>query len=120
MVKNQKNPINIEEFKKRQATASLAVNMATKTKFERKKALYAVKDEAIGFMDVFVQANDAIAVRAFHEAVNNPASPFNKYPDSFTLYRVGFLNEVTGALTNDNKEIMKASNCITKEVKNEN
>lgn len=121
MTKKQKNLINIEELKKRQATAGLAVNMATKTKFEKKKALYSIKDDAIGFMDVFVQANDAIAVRAFHEAVNNPASPFNKYPESFTLYRVGFINEVTGTLTNDSKEIMKAKNCITrKEENNEN
>ena len=118
---NKKNPVNIEEFKKRKATANLAVNLATKTKFEQKKALYAVKDEAVGFMDVFVQVNDAIAVRAFHEAVNNPTSPFNKYPESFTLYRVGFLNEVTGSLINDQKEIMKAINCITrKEEINEN
>lgn len=76
------------------------------------KNLYSIKDEKIGFGDVFVQPNDAAAVRNFSEAVNQKDTPFNKYPNDFVLFKVGSMSEDNGEIKAEKKELIKAKDCV--------
>lgn len=64
-----------------------------------KLGLYAIMDRKLGsFARPFTMVNDAMAVRAFQSAKQDPASELSKYPEDFVLYAVGTFDDDTGAL----------------------
>lgn len=61
---------------------------------------FAIRDnKAEAFNTPFFAPTRGLAVRSFQEAVNDPASPFAKYPDDFTLFQVGSFDDNTGRLS---------------------
>lgn len=76
------------------------------------KNIYSIFDDATGFTDVFVQPNDAIAFRMFETMANNPQSPINKYAKAMTLYKIGTLNTMTGAIKTEVRKIVNANEIL--------
>jgi len=60
-------------------------------------AVYDKKACVFSQPDVAVQVGQA--VRSFSDAVNNPQTAFNKHPEDFTLYQVGFFDDNSGHCT---------------------
>lgn len=78
------------------------------------KQIYAFKDEAVGFTEVFNQTNDAIAVRLFTQLVNDEKSAFHKYADQMSLWNIGEYNDVTGNIISTGaRMIIQAKQCLT-------
>lgn len=76
------------------------------------KNIYSIFDDAVGFTDVFVQPNDAIAFRMFETMANNPQSPINKYAKAMTLCKIGELNVITGEIEKDVRKIVNANEIL--------
>lgn len=76
------------------------------------KPIYAVRDDAVGFVDVLCQKNDAMAFRYFESACMNKESPVYKYAEQFALYKIGELDEQTGELNAELRLIAKAKDIV--------
>lgn len=62
-----------------------------------KVGVYSIRDMKAGsFMAPFFLHNDEVAKRAAREAVRDPQSNFSKYPEDFTLFRIGIFDDSTG------------------------
>lgn len=62
--------------------------------------MYAIRDsKAEAYAQPFFMQNDQIAVRAFMATIEDPNSKCNKYPNDFSLYRIGDWDDNTGGLT---------------------
>lgn len=62
--------------------------------------LYSVRDERASCSyepQIFKTQVDAI--RFFDQAIQNKNTMINKYPDDFTLYKIGTFDERTGVIT---------------------
>lgn len=60
---------------------------------------YSVFDnKAIAFIPPFFMVNDAVAIRNFADAVNDPTHAFHKNPDDYVLYRIGSFDDSVGVL----------------------
>ena len=61
--------------------------------------MFSVKDEkAQAFNLPFLQTNVDLAIRTLASSVTNPDSVVSKYPQDFTLYKLGTFDEITGAI----------------------
>jgi len=58
--------------------------------------VYDSKTEA--YLQPFFMASNGAALRAFIDAVNDPASAFGKHPEDFTLFELGTWDESTASL----------------------
>lgn len=78
--------------------------------------IYAVKDiVANEFQPPFYLKNDALAIKEFGKACENPDTDWNKYPSDYSLYNLGVFDTETGhIISTDNKQISNASQ-FTKE-----
>ena len=64
-----------------------------------KLKVFVVHDEkAEAFMSPFFLATDAMAIRGFADAVNNPDTPFGKHPSDYTLFCIGEYSEQKGEI----------------------
>lgn len=64
-----------------------------------KLGIYAVQDRKAGtFARPFTIQNDAMAVRAFVAAKQDPSSELSKYPEDFALYYLGTFDDDTGTI----------------------
>ncbi len=61
--------------------------------------IYAIKDNKVGFGQIFTAENKYTALRAFGEAVNEPKSMYAKFTNDFALYEIGELDENSGVIT---------------------
>lgn len=62
--------------------------------------IYTVFDQvAAAYLKPFTLPSDALAIRAFTDAVNTPDHPFNKHPADYTLFYVGEFDETTAIIT---------------------
>lgn len=62
--------------------------------------VYCIKDVKVGFMNPFVQPNDAIAVREFGNLVNSPGtSTVSVNYEDMELYRLGSYCQDTGVIS---------------------
>lgn len=60
---------------------------------------YSVYDnKAVAFLPPFFMFNDAVACRAFSDAVNDPSHQFHKNPTDYNLFCVGSFDDSTGVL----------------------
>lgn len=66
--------------------------------------VYAVHDDKAGaFLSPFFVARDAMAIRMFSDAVNDPNTMFAKHPKDFTLFRLARYDDNTGEFVNEEK-----------------
>ena len=62
--------------------------------------VYVVHDQkAEAYMSPFFMGTDAVAIRGFSDAVNNPETPFGRHPSDYTLFCIGEYSEVQGEIT---------------------
>lgn len=61
------------------------------------KNLYSIFDKKSGtYMQPFVELTDGTATRQCMDLLKNPNTPFSKFPEDFTLMRIGSWDEVKG------------------------
>ena len=61
------------------------------------KNLYSIFDKKSGtYMQPFVELTDGTATRQCMDLLGNPNTPFAKFPDDFTLMRIGSWDEIEG------------------------
>jgi len=62
--------------------------------------VYVVHDaKAEAYLAPFFLGTDAVAVRGFADAVNNPETPVGKHPSDYTLFCIGEYSESKGEIT---------------------
>jgi hypothetical protein len=67
------------------------------------KNLYSIYDKKSGtYMQPFVDLTDGTATRQCIDLLSNTNSPFSKFPEDFTLMRIGSWDEIGGIPTADN------------------
>lgn len=65
-----------------------------------KKNCYAIKDEKIGvFQSPHFTTSVVDALRSLTIAANQPESNLNRFPEDYSLYHLGDIDEETGILT---------------------
>lgn len=71
--------------------------------------IYAIKDTKVGFMQPFYQANNAVAIRSFTNAVNDEqTNNINKNLDDMELWHLGEFNDDTGEIKGELTFLCKA------------
>jgi hypothetical protein len=61
---------------------------------------YAVRDSKVGaYSAPQVMRSDGEALRAFADAVNDKQSPMGKYPEDYSMWRIGDYDEETGIIS---------------------
>lgn len=63
-----------------------------------KFGMYSIKDAKTGFMTPVVEQNDAVALRNFAHAVNQPESIMYDSPNDFALFKVANFDTDAGIL----------------------
>lgn len=72
--------------------------------------IYAIKDTKVGFMQPFYQANNAVAIRSFTNAVNaEQTNNINQNLDDMELWHLGEFNDDTGEIKSDIQYLCKAN-----------
>lgn len=81
-----------------------------------KTNIYAFKDTKIGFMQPFLQQNEAVATRTLKMAVNDEHSQIRNMAEDIQLYQLGTFDDDTGEIK---PKVKFVANAIDhKEVKN--
>ena len=71
--------------------------------------IYAIKDTKVGFMQPFYQANNAVAIRSFTNAVNSDqTNNINQNMDDMELWLLGEFNDDTGEIKSEITFLCKA------------
>mgnify|MGYP000322833282 CR=1 FL=1 len=61
--------------------------------------IYVIHDaKAEAYMSPFFLGTDAVAIRGFSDAINNPESPFGRHPQDYTLFCIGEYSETKGEI----------------------
>ena len=60
--------------------------------------LYSVQDLKVGFGAPYSAPNDAVAVRSFTAAVNDPQTTLHDFPQDYRLWYIADLDTDTGAV----------------------
>lgn len=71
--------------------------------------IYAIKDVKVGFMQPFIQVNDAVAVREFTNIVNSGSSVVSANYTDMELYCLGSYNQDNGVITSDVSFVLKGA-----------
>ena len=71
--------------------------------------IYAIKDTKVGFMQPFIQVNDAVAVREFTNIVNSGSSVVSANYSDMELYKLGSYNQDNGAIVSDVSFVIKGA-----------
>lgn len=71
-------------------------------------SVYCIKDVKVGFMNPFVQPNDAVAVREFSNLVNSDGkSTVSVNYEDMELYKLGSYDQNTGVIVSDVDYLVK-------------
>lgn len=73
-----------------------------------KTIMYAFRDTKIGFMQPFLQQNEAVALRTLKMAVNDENSQIRAMADDIQLYQIGTYDDETGEVKADLKFVANA------------
>lgn len=73
-----------------------------------KTIMYAFRDAKIGFMQPFLQQNEAVALRTLKMAVNDENSQIRAMAEDIQLYQVGTFDDETGEVKADLKFVANA------------
>lgn len=61
--------------------------------------IFAIRDaKALAFGQPFFSQTKGTAIRSFQETVNDPNSPFHKYPDDYSLFEIGIFDDEKGTI----------------------
>ena len=72
--------------------------------------VYSIKDVKVGYMQPFYQANNAVAIRAFTNAVNDEkVNNINQNADDMELWLLGTFNDETGVIESNVQFLCKAN-----------
>lgn len=75
-----------------------------------KMNVYSIKDVKVGYMQPFYQANNAVAIRAFTNAVNDEkVNNINQNADDMELWLLGQFNDETGVIESNVQFLCKAN-----------
>lgn len=74
--------------------------------------IFAIKDVKVGFMQPFIQVNDAVALREFTNIVNSGSSVVSANYTDMELYRIGSYNQDTGLIESKVDFLIKGSDVI--------
>lgn len=86
------------------------MNTSTQTAF----AVFDVKSKL--FSNVHLLQSDGVAIRSFSTACENKDTEFNKFPEDYSLYRLGTFNIETGLLESETpKQICNATEFVNKQ-----
>lgn len=67
--------------------------------------LYAIYDsKSLSYMPPYTVANDAMALRAFHQASLQPGTMPHDFPGDYFLFRIGNFDDETGAVGHEYPE----------------
>lgn len=81
-------------------------------------SVYCIKDTKVGFMNPFVQPNDAVAVREFSNLVNSDGkSTVSVNYEDMELYKLGSYDQNTGVIVSEVNYLVKGAD--VKRVSNE-
>ena len=73
-----------------------------------KTNIYAFKDTKIGFMQPFLQQNEAVAIRTLKMAVNDEHSQIRNMAEDIQMYQLGTYDDDTGEIVPEVKFIANA------------
>lgn len=73
-----------------------------------KAIMYAFRDTKIGFMQPFLQQNEAVALRTLKMAVNDEKSQIRAMTEDIQLYQIGTFDDETGEVKADLKFVANA------------
>lgn len=71
--------------------------------------LYAIKDTLVGFLQPFIQPNDATATREFANMVNKSQSAVSVNYQNMELYKLGSYDSDTGIVISDVQYLVKGA-----------
>lgn len=64
--------------------------------------IYTVYDaKAEAYLAPSFVSNDQVAARAFEYAVNSDEHDFGRFPEDYTMFRIGIFDPMTGAITSE-------------------
>lgn len=72
------------------------------------KNIYSIKDNKLGFEQIFIAPNNAAAMRMFGDTCRDEKTLFAQHPEDFDLYKVGEMDDNTGVITSDVQFLEKA------------
>ena len=72
--------------------------------------VYDKKAEA--FLSPFTFSVDGQAVRAFQDSVNDPETMFNRHPDDYDLYKLGYFDQGSGEFESDKHYLLGARSVL--------
>ena len=61
-----------------------------------KMGIFSIKDLKAGFQQIFLSANEAVAMRDFGQICCKPDTNYNNFPADYELYKVGEFDTDTG------------------------
>lgn len=68
-----------------------------------------------GFLGLTEKVNDAMALRDLDSVVNENGNLVNKYPDDFSMWYIGYLNEETGDFKSEPRKVGEAKEYVKTE-----
>lgn len=77
--------------------------------------IFAIKDVKVGFMQPFIQVNEAVAVREFSNIVNRGESLVSQNYSDMELWCLGSYDQDTGSIESDVRYVVKGTD-VYKEV----
>ncbi|WNK13825.1 MAG: hypothetical protein [Microvirus sp.] len=67
--------------------------------------VYAIFDNAArAYLPPFFLLRDTMAIRSFTEAVNSKDHPLNKFPQDYSLFRLGSFDDSSGQIDNESPQ----------------
>lgn len=82
-----------------------------------KQLIYGIRDENLGFTQVFIEKNDGLVCRNVLSAVkaaqaNNTPTPLKDFPDQFTIWEVAQIDEDNGTVTGTRRKIINVKDLL--------
>lgn len=65
-------------------------------KLKMKMGIFSIKDLKSGYQQIFLSANEAVAMRDFGSICNKPDTQYNNFPTDYELWKVGEFDTETG------------------------
>lgn len=83
------------------------------------KHIYAIRDYQVGYTNLVVEENEAVAVRNLKVALRNPDTLFHNEPKDFALFRLGAYNTETGDIIPNEPILVAEVYNLISELRNE-
>lgn len=92
------------------------LNMPLASEAVRKKKIYAIFDrKKMAYLGVLEKYNDKTAIRDFEMLANRNDTLISQSPEDFKLSYLGYMNEETGELVAEFKDVAEAKEYIKEE-----